>query len=230
MPAWLHILSIVFLLFGFACAIIIVADEIKHPQQMWIMNAVWPLTALFGTALALRFYYRHGRATRGHGGKEAPFPIAVAKGTTHCGAGCTLGDTIAEWLAVLVPGVAVWFGWQSVFADKIFAIWVLDYIFAFVIGIVFQYFTIVPMRGLAPVEGLIAALKVDFLSLTAWQIGMYGFMAFAQFYLFGHLLGTRADVASPEFWFTMQIAMMAGFCTSYPVNWWLIRSGIKERM
>jgi hypothetical protein len=25
-------------------------------------------------------------------------------------------------------------------------------------------------------------------------------------------------------------AMIAGFLTSYPVNWWLIRAGIKERM
>ncbi len=35
----------------------------------------------------------------------------------------------------------------------------------------------------------------------------------------------------PEFWFVMfvmQIAVIAGFVTSYPVNWWLIRKGIKE--
>jgi hypothetical protein len=28
----------------------------------------------------------------------------------------------------------------------------------------------------------------------------------------------------------MQIAMLAGFLTSYPVNWWLLRAGIKEEM
>jgi len=28
----------------------------------------------------------------------------------------------------------------------------------------------------------------------------------------------------------MQIAMLCGFATCYPVNWWLIRTGIKERM
>jgi Domain of unknown function (DUF4396) len=28
----------------------------------------------------------------------------------------------------------------------------------------------------------------------------------------------------------MQLAMLAGFVTSYPVNWWLIRIGVKERM
>jgi Domain of unknown function (DUF4396) len=59
---------------------------------------------------------------------------------------------------------------------------------------------------------------------------MYGFMALAQFYLFRHLLGTTLEVPTPEFWFVMQIAMLAGFVTSYPVNWWLIRAGIKEKM
>jgi len=28
----------------------------------------------------------------------------------------------------------------------------------------------------------------------------------------------------------MQIAILAGFLTSYPVNWWLLRAGIKEKM
>jgi hypothetical protein len=28
----------------------------------------------------------------------------------------------------------------------------------------------------------------------------------------------------------MQIAMAAGFVTAYPVNWWLVRSGVKEKM
>ena len=32
------------------------------------------------------------------------------------------------------------------------------------------------------------------------------------------------------FWFLMQIGMILGFATSYPVNWWLIKKGIKEAM
>lgn len=35
---------------------------------------------------------------------------------------------------------------------------------------------------------------------------------------------------SPVYWFMMQIGMVLGFFTSYPVNAWLIRSGIKEAM
>ncbi|HJT79714.1 MAG TPA: DUF4396 domain-containing protein [Chthoniobacterales bacterium] len=38
------------------------------------------------------------------------------------------------------------------------------------------------------------------------------------------------EKTNPLFWFMMQIAMLAGFLTSYPVNWWLLRAGIKEKM
>jgi hypothetical protein len=50
--------------------------------------------------------------------------------------------------------------------------------------------------------------------------------AVATFAIFGRELPND----SPVFWFMMQLAMIAGFLTSYPVNWWLVRSGIKEEM
>ena len=95
-----------------------------------------------------------------------------------------------------------------------------------IIDIAFQHFTIAPMRGLSPGKGIVAALKADALSLTAWQIGMYGWMAIVTFAIFGHEL----EKTDPVFWFMMQIAMWLGFLTSYPVNWWLLRKGIKEVM
>ncbi len=225
-PSWLHALAVAALCVGFASAIWIAVDETRHPQKMWIMNLVWPVTGLYGGPAALWAYYTYGR----RGGGEAPFPVKVGKGASHCGAGCTLGDICAEWLVLLAPAIAVWFGWRSFFAEKIFAVWIVDYIFAFGFGIVFQYFTIKPMRDLSPAEGLVQAVKADALSLTSWQLGMYGFMAFAHFYVFAELLGVRLTVASPEFWLAMQIAMWCGFATSYPVNWWLVRTGIKEAM
>ena len=162
--------------------------------------------------------------------KKKPFWQMSAIGATHCGSGCTLGDICAEWLVFGFPVIATWFGWQSLFAEKIFAVWVVDYIFAFAFGIAFQYFTIAPMRGLSLGEGLVAAVKADTLSLTAWQIGMYGFMAIAHFVIFKMAFDAKLEVDSVEFWFMMQIAMIFGFITSYPVNWWLVSSGIKEKM
>lgn len=242
-PDWLHVLSIAALAAGICCALLIAAHVATHPQQMWIMNVVWPVTALFGTGLSLWLYFRYGTlsvkeqagAARREGRKppamqDTPFAVMVAKGAAHCGSGCSLGDIAAEWLAFAFPGVAVWFGWHSLFSEKMFAVWVLDFVFAFVLGVAFQYFTIAPMRHLGPLQGLWQALKADALSLSAWQIGMYGFMAFAQFYLFTRVLGVRLKVDMPEFWFMMQLAMLCGFATSYPVNWWLIRSGVKEKM
>lgn len=242
-PIWLTDLSTVFIVAGVLCAIVIAWDEFHHPQRMGVMNIVWPVVALFGTAIAIGGYLRYGRlstrsamlnATKGDKAPSAkgemPFAVMVAKGSSHCGAGCTLGDIVAEWLAFAVPSLAVWLGWKTLFVDKMFAVWILDFIFAFVIGIAFQYFTIAPMRGLGFRDGILAALKADTLSLISWQVGMYGFMAFAKFYLFATLMGVALEVNSVAFWFMMQIAMLCGFMTSYPINWWLLRAGFKEKM
>lgn len=59
---------------------------------------------------------------------------------------------------------------------------------------------------------------------------MYGLMAVIQFGWFSSTFGSIATVNSPEFWFAMQLSMLAGFCTSYPVNGLLIRAGLKEVM
>ena len=242
-PTWLRILAIISLAAGFAIAGAIAWDVARRPQHMWIMNVVWPVTALFGTFLALWGYLRYGRLAsharampamkKGEDPphiRETPFAVMVGKAAAHCGSGCTLGDIAAEWLAFAFPAVAVWFGWQTLFSEKMFAVWILDYIFAFGLGILFQYFTIKPMRNLSVGRGIVEAVKADALSLTAWQVGMYGFMAVAQFVIFRRLIGVRLEVNSFEFWFMMQIAMLAGFLTSYPVNWWLLKRGIKERM
>src|SRR5581483_4355752 len=242
-PAWLHDLSLGYLLFGGVCAVVIALDLLRSPQHMWIMNVVWPVTALFGSAWIVWQYFRYGRLAsrdRVHEAQQRhedppnqrliPFPVAVANGTLHCGSGCALGDLCAEWLVFAVPGVAAVFGWHTLFNEKTFAAWIVDYVFAYLFGILFQYFTIAPMRGLSVREGLVAAVKADTLSLTAWQVGMYGFMALAYFEIFGAILGVKLQTNRVEFWFMMQIAMLCGFATSYPVNGWLIRRGLKEKM
>ena len=231
MSHWLFILSLVSLGVAGLCALVIAADIIAgHTQRMGIMNLVWPLTALYAGPLGLWAYYRIGRLStqacvqhaQAQGkeppGKRKPFWQTVGVAVTHCGGGYTLGDIVAEWFLFFVP--------LTLLGQRIFAAWTLDFVLAFLFGIAFQYFTIVPMRYLSFAEGLLAAVKADSLSLTAWQVGMYGWMALVTFVLFGHEL----PKTTPVFWFMMQLAMLAGFLTSYPVNWWLVRKGIKEKM
>ena len=221
-PDWLSIVAIAALVVALCSACAILFDILRgRKQHMWIMNVVWPITALWSGPLGLWAYARFGRSSTSQhptNSPQKPFWQVVAVAATHCGAGCTLGDIVAEWVHFAYP--------FAIAGDAIFGAWTIDFVLAFLFGIAFQYFTIVPMRHLAFREGLIQALKADCLSLTAWQVGMYGWMAIMRFAVFG----TGIPATSPVFWFLMQIGMAAGFLTSYPVNWWLVRAGIKEKM
>lgn len=224
MADWLTALSIISLGLAVACTLAIALDiGLGRHQPMAIMNLVWPITALYAGPLGLWAYWRHGRAPRhaGHGHHEQakrPFMQSVMLAASHCGSGCTLGDLLAEALLLAMP--------FTLFGSALLTGWTIDFAFAFVIGIAFQYFTIRPMRDDTPGQVLVAALKADTLSLCAWQVGMYGWMAIATFGLFDG----RLDKTGPVFWFMMQVAMLAGFVTALPVNAWLLRRGIKEPM
>jgi hypothetical protein len=228
---WLAYLSWASLAVGFACAGVIVLDILMgHPQHMGIMNVVWPITALYSGPLGLLAEYRLGRQSTRHRvhlarewgeeppGKRKPFWRQLAVAATHCGSGCTLGDIIAEWMMVAVP--------FELFGRRLYAAWVVDFAWAYVLGVVFQYFTIAPMRQLSVGKGILAAVRADTLSLTAWQVGMYGWMTIAVFLIFHREL----KPTEPVFWFMMQLGMLCGFLTAYPVNWLLLRAGWKEPM
>ena len=227
-PGWLTVVSCVSLAVAFLCAGIILYDILVrgYRQHMWIMEAVWPLTSPYFGPLALWVYCRWGRPQshkwmEEHDEEQAKkgFAASVCLGVSHCGAGCKLGDIFGEWGVFLsgwkLAGLALW------------PMFIVDYALAFIFGIAFQYFSIKPMQGLSVGEGIKEALKADTLSLTAFQIGLFGWMALMHLVFF---LIERIQVNEPAYWFLMQIGMILGFLTSYPINWWLIKRGIKEAM
>ena len=112
-PAWTDKIATWSLLMAGLSVLAIVLDELQHPQKMWIMNLVWPLTATFGSVIWLAVYWRWGRNVPDKAVKDAkpPFAASVLKGASQCGAGCAAGDLVGEWLAFAVPGLATWFGW-----------------------------------------------------------------------------------------------------------------------
>jgi hypothetical protein len=226
-PAWLEIVAWISLSIAAASAAWITWDIFVtgYRQAMWIMEPVWPITALYLGPVAVWGYLRWGRVRSErwrecHGEPpENDEPVSAALGVSHCGAGCTLGDIAGAWI-VFALGL-------KLFGLALPAEYAIDFTLAFVLGIAFQYFSIAPMRGLGFRDGIRAALKADTLSLIAFEVGLFGWMAFMQLVLFTspHL---HPDHAS--YWFLMQIGMTLGFATAFPVNVWLIRRGIKERM
>jgi hypothetical protein len=216
-PTWLTVVAWISLAVAVLSALAILHDIYGRGrrQRMGIMEAVWPVTALYLGPLALWAYRRWGRPDAPEHGER----VAVGIGVSHCGAGCTLGDIIGAWLVFAL-------GW-TLLGLALPAEYLVDFALAFMLGIVFQYFSIAPMRGLGLRDGILAALKADTLSLTAFEIGLFGWMAFMQLVLFRHPHLSPAHVA---YWLLMQIGMALGFLTAYPVNVWLVRRGIKEAM
>ncbi len=262
-PDWLTVIAWTYLSVCFACAAAIGYDIAVsgRRQPMGVMNAVYPITALYLGPFALAFYWRWARAasqttTRAptssnracdsrmalvtgtdkvlapedrdrwpdgpdeHAELAKPRWVSMAIEVSHCGSGCSLGDVISEfaifWLGLSIAGATLW------------AEYIGDYILALAFGIAFQYFAIAPMRGLGIKDGLKAATKADFISLSAFEIGLFGWMAIMTFVLFPaphHLTPSSA-----AFWFLMQIGMIIGFSSSWPANVWLVNRGIKVPM
>ena len=131
-PDWLRILASVSLVASVSCAIAVLAHVAHTPQQMWIMNVVWPATALWSGPLGLWAHVRWGVAGSKHAAQHAK----------------QRGEE--------------------------------------------------PPNRTQPLPVLVAKAELS--------------------------------EASPVFWFMMQLAMLAGFVTAYPFNWWLLQRGVKERM
>ena len=231
----------IFVVGGIASAAVIAADLRTCRQPMRIMNSVWILTGLWAGFFGLWAYYAFGRVKRctldekerrtegtasggknggnaGAGGMDMPgmdmhgmrmeqmaMPArprwqSAVLSTLHCGAGCTLADLVGEWFLFFVP--------VAIGGSMIAAYWN-------------------PMPKTPRGEIVRRAAKADILSLTAWQAGMYGWMAVVIFALNG---GATLPRTSFQFWFMMQIAMACGFLAALPVNAGLIRAGIKKGM
>jgi len=222
-PVWLNVLAWASVSLAVLCAVAIVLDELSgSPQKMFIMNLVWPITALYWSVAGLWGYHRVGRrmtkASEPHR-QEGLTRTQIAVAVSHCGAGCTLGDIAAE-SCVAAAGLA--------FAGGEFPTRLLmDLLLAWLFGIVFQYLTIAPMRQLSPARGIRAAIRADTLSIAAFEVGLFGWMALTHFVLFPN---PHLNAGDPVFWFMMQIGMAIGFFTSYPANLFLLKAGWKEKM
>ena len=95
-----------------------------------------------------------------------------------------------------------------------FAEFIGDYVLAVGLGLAFQYFAIAPMRGLGFRKGIVAAAKADILSLTAFEVGLFGWMALQAFVFFPAPHHIHPD--SPVYWSSMQLGMILGFAHRLP--------------
>ncbi|MGM7700701.1 DUF4396 domain-containing protein [Pseudalkalibacillus sp. Hm43] len=221
---------------GVGSALFILIDVIRHPQPMFIMNIVWPINGLYLGPIGVLAYWQMGRSDaqiqHDHENhhtnhedmhSEKPFWQSVFVSTSHCSSGCAFGD------AVGVPLVAM--TGLTIAGSTLLTHYVVEFTLAYLFGIFFQVFSIVPMSKMMGDHmgwgrGFIQAIKADTLSLVAFEVGMFGWMAIVHFFLFTE--PPKPDTMT--FWFMMQIAMILGTATSFPANWLLVKKGIKHAM
>ncbi|WP_228547577.1 DUF4396 domain-containing protein [Filobacillus milosensis] len=138
--------------------------------------------------------------------------------TSHCSSGCTLGDAVGVPLVALTS--------LTIAGSTLFAHYLVEFILAYVFGILFQFAAIYPMQKKKGAKrSFFDSIKADTISLIAFEVGMFGWMAIVHYFLFA----TPPKPSTATYWFMMQIAMILGFLTSYPANWILVKKKLRKR-
>ncbi len=123
----------------------------------------------------------HSRGARQHHREmsaDRPIFATITIATCHCGAGCPPAR-LAESLNSLT-----------------------DFVLALLIGIVFQYFSIAPMAGDYGWKTIVRSIKADTLSLTFFEVGLFGWMAIFDLLIFDQKLGMNTIT----YWFIIQVS------------------------
>ena len=123
-----------------------------------------------------------------HDTSSRPMWATVLVGVSHCGAGCVLGDLVGEWL---VYGTGATINGASIWVELL-----IDYAFALLFGIAFQYFSIAPMSGEYGLKSVYRAAKADIVSLTSFEVGAFGWMILYQVGIFDY----RLSMLSWTYW------------------------------
>ena len=102
----------------------------------------------------------------------------------------------------------------------------LEYVLGFGFGwTVFQALFLRSMVGGSYVVSLKKTFLAEFLSMNALMAAMLPVAALARL-----AIGATPSPRTPEFWFIMSMALLAGFISAYPMNWWLVSRGLKHGM
>jgi hypothetical protein len=137
----------------------------------------------------------------------------VVGSTMHCVAGDGIGILLAATVTALLK--------LPMGLDLI-----AEYLAGFLFGwTIFQALFMKGLMGGSYRQSLRATFLPEMLSMNGVMAGMTAVMVPWM---------TRDPQAmeptSPRFWFTMSIALTAGFLVAYPINWWLVDRGLKHGM
>lgn len=184
---------------------ILIYDLIQNNSHLKsVMKLVWILTVAYSGLIGLSLYFWSGRRQIA---RDSIWRRAT-RSVSHCYAGCGGGEVI---------GVIVSVGLFSL--GQVWAA-LVTFAFAYTAGIVINVAALV-----GDGEEMGTALKDSFATETASIFVMEVVAIGADF-----LLAGEATLGDPLFWSSLVVSLTAGLVAAYPVNLWLIKSGVKEAM
>jgi hypothetical protein len=190
-------------------------DLFTSTPEMKVMKWGWILVTLYTGIVGLAVYWLSCRepAPGSHEKFVAPLWKQSVGSTIHCLAGDATGIIVAAAITSLM-GLPMWF-------DSL-----VEYVAGFAFGLlIFQALFMKDMLGGSYWDAVKGTILAEWLSMNAVMAGMIPVML---------VLMTRDMTAmeptSPRFWGIMSLATLVGAVLAFPVNWWLVKNGLKHGM
>lgn len=190
-------------------------DLFVRTPAMKVMKWGWLLVALYTGPIALVVYVLSCRepSPGSHERFIAPLWKQAVGSTIHCLAGDATGIIVAASITLLL-GLPM--GTDSI----------VEYVSGFAFGLlIFQALFMKGMLGGSYLQAVKKTWLAEWLSMNGVMAGMIPTMVI--------LMSAdmkRMDPASTRFWAVMSLATVIGAVLAYPINWWLVKNGLKHGM
>ena len=222
LPAWLTTLSWIFIATAMVSAGAILYDLYGrgHRQPQRVMEAVWPLSALYLGPLALPIYNRFGRTRsatwQGQAGATPDRSLAASAVRSGLPGGVSSG--LAH--VVAVPFVVA--TGLTIANVDMWAMVAIITVLATAMIFAFEYvFFTAKDRRVRGLSGVRPALVVATITVVAFDLGMLGWM------LILYYTETMPAAGDVRFTFLMQVGLILGTLTAYPAMRFLATRGNK---
>ncbi|MDO9379018.1 MAG: DUF4396 domain-containing protein [Nocardioidaceae bacterium] len=201
-PAWLTPVAWVVVALTLASAAVIAFDVHvrRHRHATVASEVVWITSALYLGPVAVVLYRRHGRtgSTRSAtDGSEAPTVVAGLPGGSASAIAHLIGVPLVLASGLTIAGIDLWV--------MIIVIGVV----AIVLLAVHERTAVAGTRAARPTLG--AAVGTAVVTVLAFDVGMVGWMLLLHY---GSFMPPATDGV---FWFLMQLGVLVGLLTGYPV-------------
>lgn len=214
-PAWIDTALIVWFVLTGLSALYVAWDAWTNNPELTVMKWGWLLVTLYTGPVGMALYILSCKepGPKQHEAFIVPTWKQTLGSTIHCLAGDATGIIVAAAITMAL-GLPMWVDVIS------------EYVFGFAFGLlIFQALFMKRMLGGSYLMALRRSFMPEWLSMNAVMAGMVPVMVI----LMSRDM-TAMEPTSIRFWGVMSAATLVGFATAYPVNWWLVVTGLKHGM